>query len=127
MNLKEKQFGYWLSVLLLLLCIAMAIIYTVSYMGSSEFSWPAFLILLINIAVGVILLLVDKIAWYPAISFVLVLLLLLFFALGMVNYVANAVIGIDSDGVDVKFIASVVVIGAILIVNWLSLCMKQKA
>ena len=127
MNLKDKQFGYWLSVLLLLLCIAMAIIYAVGYRGSSEFSWPAFLILLINIVAGVILLLADKFDWFPVISFVLVLLLLLFFALGMVNYVANAVIGIDSDGVDVKFIASVVVIAAILIVNWLSLCMKQKA
>lgn len=122
----NKLFGYWLSAAVLVLCAVWTAMYGAGYMGSAEFSWAAFIIAAVNVAAGVVLLAVRRFDWFPVASFVLMLVVFVLFALGMVNYVANVVVGIDSDGVGMMFVAMAVLSAVILACNWAALCMKQK-
>lgn len=122
---KHKRVGFWLAVLLLPLCGAMALVYGLGFWNSPEFSWFAWVPLVLDLILGLVLLALRRLNWFPMASFFLLLLTLLFSALALVNYVANAVIGIDSDGVGTSFIVWVVLLAVSLLVNWFALGLKQ--
>ena len=125
-NFKNKLFGYWASIVVWVIVALTAILYGTFYANTPYISWWGLAMLIADSVAGVILFITDKMKFFPICSVALTTIAILGFAIGIHSYVANAIIGIDGDGINASFIVSTILFLLADVVAIITLCMKQE-
>ncbi len=115
--LKGKSIGFYVSLSLLALFLATAVVYPICYAGTVHISWVSFGFLIGALAIGGVFMYKGWYLYVPIILGALGFLALLFYIYGIYYYVSIVLVGIDLSTVDFPFILCTTLYSLIFIVS----------
>ena len=123
---KDRAYGFYISLLAIVLSLITAIVYVANYKNDVSFmSWLAFAMLLVGGIVGLVCAFFRIPELGQAVLGVTSLVALLFFVKFLYGYVAVVAVGIDVDGLEPRFIICSILFVLTLIASIVSIFAKQ--
>lgn len=104
---KDKTVGFYTALVLIVLSAVITIVYAVEYHASVYMSWFVFTVFLLGTAVGIVLLFLGKLKYYPTVAFLASLIGIGVFLLSTFNYIVDAYVGIDVASLSAGFVGCV--------------------
>lgn len=104
----SKSYGFYVTLLAVVLSLVTLIVYTSSFGGSRYMSWAAFVIMIIGMVAGLAMPIFRLDKWVPAVLLVTNFVSFLLFVYYVYFYVSVVLVGIQATSFSSGFIASVV-------------------
>ncbi len=123
--LKDKSYGFYVTLALTALSVAAALIYTALYNGSRYMSWPAAGIMLGGAAAALILAFTGLAKWSYAVLALADFIGLLFYVYGIYFYVSIVMVGIQASTFNWQFLLCTVMFVGLLAANIINVFLKQ--
>lgn len=123
--LADKSCGFFMSAFVFLLSLATALVYGISYSGSSDLSRPVYLVILAGAAAALILALLKRYNWAPVALALGDFAALLLFIKATYFYVSVVLYGINGSAFSPAFLASAVCLALSVVSAVANIFMKQ--
>ncbi len=123
--LKDKCFGFYVTLALIALTVIVDAIYAKLYAGSLYMSWPAFWVMLGGAAAALGLGFTKLAKWSNAVLALADFLGLLFYIYGIYFYVSVVIAGIQTGSFNGQFIFCCIAFGLLLAANIVNVFLKQ--
>lgn len=123
--LKDKGIGFFMSVIVLLFSLVTAVVYAVGYSGSSDFSRPVLITILVGAAAAVVLALLKRYNWVPVALALGNFVALLLFIKSIYFYVSVVMYGINGSAFSPAFTSSTTCLVVALALSIANIFMKQ--
>jgi len=122
---KDKGAGFIMSIIVLVFSLATAVVYWVGYSGSSDFSRPVLISIVVGMAAAVLLAVLKRYNWVPVALGLGNFAALLLFIKSIYFYVSVVLYGINGSAFSPAFMSSTVCLLVALILSIADVFMKQ--
>lgn len=123
--LANKGYGFFMSIFVFLFSLITALVYAVSYSGSSDLSQPVYLAILLGAVVAFMLALAKRYNWVPVALALGNFAALLLFIKSIYFYVSVVLYGINGSAFSPAFLASTVCLSLAVVFSIADLFMRQ--
>lgn len=123
--LKDKSYGFYVTLVLIAASLIAAVVYAVLYNGSRYMSWPAAGIMLAGTAVALVLAFTKLAKWSCAVLALADFVGLLLYVYGIYFYVSIVMVGIQASTFNWQFKLCMVMFVVLLIANIVNVFLKQ--
>lgn len=123
--LKDKSYGFYVTLALTVLSLVTALIYMALYNGSRYMSWPSVGIMLGGAAVALVLAFTGLAKWSCVVLALADFAGLLFYVYGIYFYVSIVLVGIQASTFNWQFLLCTVMFVVLLIANIINVFLKQ--
>lgn len=124
-NLRDKSYGFYVTLALIILSLAAALTYTALYHSSRYMSWPAAGIMLGGTIIALALAFTKLSKWSCVVLALADFAGLLFYVYGIYFYVSVVMVGIQASTFNWQFKLCTVMFVALLMVNVINVFLKQ--
>lgn len=123
--LADKSHGFFMSVFVFLFSLVTALVYGISYSGSSDLSRPVYLVILVGAAAALILTSLRRYNWVPVALALGDFAALLLFIKAIYFYVSVVLYGINGSAFSPAFLASTACLILAVVLSVANIFMKQ--
>lgn len=123
--LKDKSYGFYVTLVLIVLSLTAALTYAALYNGSRYMSWPAAGIMLGGVALALVLAFTKLSKWSYAVLALADFAGLLFYVYGIYFYVSVVMVGIQASTFNWQFKFCTAMFVGLLVVNIVNVFLKQ--
>ena len=124
---KNKNNGFYISIIVTFLSLLTSLIYLLTYKGSDYMSWTSFLLLVTVVLVNIILLVKNKLSLSPWISGLIILIAYMFYFYGKYLYISVVLVGIDLSSFDSKFIINTTLYTILFLLSIINIYLPQRS
>lgn len=122
---KDKSYGFYVTLALIVLTVATAVMYAVLYHGSRYLSTPAVIIMLGGAAISLALCFTKYAKWACAVLALADFAGLLLYIYGIYFYVSIVMVGIQASSFNWQFLLCTTVLAVLLVINVVNVFLKQ--
>lgn len=103
-----KSFGFYVTLATMAFSVITAVIYAVMYGNSSYISWAGVVIMLAGVLIGVVLIVLRKSKFVPAVMLVSTLVGILLYIYNIYFYVSVVIVGIQASEFSAEFFVATI-------------------